>query len=83
MGRCLYALNQWDLAIKHFTMIVQSAPKHADMADILFIMGQSWDKKGDKVKAKAFYSKVLSMPGDEDSSARIKAKKALNALGGA
>jgi len=26
---------------------------------------------------------VLSMPGDEDSSARIKAKKALNALGGA
>jgi len=83
MGRCLYALNQWDLAIKHFTTIVQSAPKHADMADILFIMGQSWDKKGDKVKAKAFYSKVLSMPGDEDSSARIKAKKALNALGGA
>jgi TolA-binding protein len=83
MGRCLFALGQWDLAIKHFTMIVQSAPKHPDMADILFIMGQSWDKKGDKAKAKAFFSKVLSMPGDEDSSARIKAKKALNALGGA
>ncbi len=83
MGRCLYSLGQWDLAIKHFTMIVQSAPKHTDMADILFIMGQSWDKKGDKAKAKAFFSKVLSMPGDEDSSARIKAKKALNALGGA
>jgi len=83
MGRCLFALGQWDLSIKHFTGIVQSAPKHPDMADILFIMGQSWDKKGDKVKAKAFYSKVLSMPGDEDSSARIKAKKALNALAGA
>ena len=83
MGRCLFALGQWDLAIKHFTMIVQSAPKHPDMADILFIMGQSWEKKGDKAKAKAFFSKVLSMPGDEDSSARIKAKKALNALGGA
>jgi TolA-binding protein len=83
MGRCLFALGQWDLAIKHFTMIVQSAPRHPDMADILFIMGQSWDKKGDKAKAKAFFTKVLSMPGDEDSSARIKAKKALNALGGA
>ena len=83
MGRCLFALSQWDLAIKHFTGIVQSAPKHPDMADILYIMGQSWDKKGDKAKAKAFFAKVLSMPGDEDSSARIKAKKALNALGGA
>ena len=83
MGRCLFALGQWDLAIKHFTGIVQSAPKHPDMADILYIMGQSWEKKGDKDKAKAFFSKVLSMPGDEDSSARIKAKKALAALGGA
>ncbi|MBU1079533.1 MAG: tetratricopeptide repeat protein, partial [Spirochaetes bacterium] len=83
MGRCLFALGQWDLAIKHFTGIVQSSPKHADMSDILYIMGQSWEKKGDKAKAKAFFSKVLSMPGDEDSSARIKAKKALNALGGA
>ncbi|MBN2874532.1 MAG: cyclic nucleotide-binding domain-containing protein [Spirochaetales bacterium] len=83
LGRCLFALSQWDLAIKHFTGIVQSAPKHPDMADILFIMGQSWEKKGDKAKAKAFFSKVLSMPGDEDSSARIKAKKAFNALGGA
>jgi TolA-binding protein len=83
MGRCLFALGQWDFAIKHFTGIVQSAPKHPDMADILYIMGQSWEKKGDKDKAKAFFSKVLSMPGDEDSSARIKAKKALAALGGA
>lgn len=83
MGRCLFALGQWDLAIKHFTSIVQSAPKHPDMSDILYIMGQSWEKKGDKARAKAFFTKVLSMPGDEDSSARIKAKKALGALGGA
>ncbi len=83
MGRCLFSLGQWDFAIKHFTGIIQSAPKHPDMADMLYIMGQSWEKKGDKDKAKAFFTKVLSMPGDEDSSARIKAKKALGALGGA
>ena len=83
MGRCLFALGQWDLAIKHFTGIVQSAPKHPDMSDILYLMGQSWEKKGDKARAKAFFAKVLSMPGDDDSSARIKAKKALGALGGA
>lgn len=83
MGRCLFAIGQWDMSIKHFTGIIQSYPKHPDMADMLFIMGQSWDKKGDQGKAKAFYSKVLSMSADDDSSARIKAKKALNALGGA
>lgn len=82
MGRCLFALGQWELSIKHFTAIVQSAPKHPDMGDILYIMGQCWDKKGDKAKAKAFFTKVLSMPGDDDSSARIKARKALGAMGG-
>lgn len=83
MGRCLFALGQWDLSIKHFTSIIQSYPKHPDMADMLYIMGQSWDKKGDQAKAKAFYNKVLTMTADDDSSARIKAKKAINALGGA
>jgi CRP-like cAMP-binding protein len=83
IGRCLFSLSQWDLAIKHYTAIVQGAPKHPDMSDILYIMGQSWEKKGDTQRAKGFFKKVLSMPGDEDSSARIKAKKALNALGGA
>ncbi|MBU0936375.1 MAG: tetratricopeptide repeat protein [Spirochaetes bacterium] len=82
-GRCLFALGQWDAAIKHLTGIVQSAPKHPDMSDILFMMGQSWEKKGDTQRAKGFYSKVLSMSSDDDSSARIKSKKALNALGGA
>lgn len=83
MGRCLFALSQWDLAVQHFTRIIQATPKHPDMADILFIMGQSWEKKGDPERAKGFYKKVLTMSGDDDSSARIKAKKALNALGGA
>ncbi len=83
IGRCLFSLSQWDLAIKHYTGIVQGSPKHPDMSDILYIMGQSWEKKGDTQRAKGFFKKVLSMPGDEDSSARIKAKKALNALGGA
>ncbi|TFG83839.1 MAG: cyclic nucleotide-binding domain-containing protein [Spirochaetales bacterium] len=83
MGRCLFAMAQWDAAIQHFTGIVQRNPRHADMADILFIMGQSWEKKGDAARAQGFYKKVVSMPGDEDSSARIKAKKAMNAMGGA
>ncbi len=83
LGRCLFSLSQWDAAVQHFTSIVQHTPKHPDMADILYIMGQSWEKKGEPERAKGFYKKVLTMPIDEDSSARLKAKKALNALGGA
>jgi len=83
LGRCLFALSQWDLSIQHFTRIIRTTPKHPDIADMLYIMGQAWEKKGDAEKAKGFFKKVLTMTGDDDSSARIKAKKALNAMGGA
>lgn len=83
MGRCFFALGQWDASIQQFTRIVQTTPKHPDMSDILYVMGQCWEKKGDTERAKGFFKKVITMPGDDDSSARIKAKKALNALGGA
>ncbi len=83
LGRCLFALSQWDATIQHYTAIIQNTPRHPDMSDILYIMGQCWEKKGDKARAQGFYKKVLSMPGDDDSSARIKSKKALNAIGGA
>lgn len=83
LGRCLFALGQWDPTLQHFTGIIKDHPKHPDMADILYVMGQCWERKGDAARAVGFYKKVLSMPGDDDSSARIKAKKAVNALGGA
>lgn len=80
MGRCLFMLDQHDLAIKHFTQMIQTHPRHPDLVESLFFLGQSYEKKGDTERAKGFYKKILSMESDEDSPARIKARKALRKL---
>ncbi len=80
MGRCLFMLQQYDLTIKHFTGLVQSNPKHPDLIDTLFFLGQSYEKKSDIERARGFYKKILTMEADEDASTRIKATKALRKL---
>ena len=80
MGRCLFMLQQYDLCIKHFTQLVQTKPKHPDLVETLYYLGQSYEKKGDLERAKGFFKKILSMEADEDASTRIKAKKALRQL---
>jgi TolA-binding protein len=80
MGRCLFMLQQYELTIKHFTQMVQTYPKHPDIVDTLFYLGQSYEKKGDTERAKGFFKKILSMESDEDASTRIKATKALRRL---
>jgi TolA-binding protein len=80
MGRCLFMLEQYDLAIKHFTQMVQTHPRHPDLVDTLFFLGQSYERKGDPERARGFYKKILSMESDEDAAPRLKAVKALRKL---
>jgi TolA-binding protein len=80
MGRCLFMLQQYELTIKHFTQMITTYPKHPDIVDTLFFLGQSYEKKGDAERAKGFFKKILSMESDEDASTRIKATKALRRL---
>lgn len=83
MGRCLFALSQWEAVIKHYTSLIQSMPQHPNIPDMLFYMGQAYEKKGETERAIGFYKKVLSMITDDDSPIHIKSKKALQSLGGA
>lgn len=80
LGRSLFMLRDYDMTIRHFTQLVQTNPKHPDLVDILFWLGQSYEKKGDKERAKGFYKKILSMETDEDAAPRLKAKRALRGL---
>jgi TolA-binding protein len=81
IGRCLYLLNKYDDCIKHFTLMITRFPKHQDLGDALFFMGQSYEKKGRKDQAVTFYKKILSMTSDEDEAVNMKARRALKALG--
>jgi CRP-like cAMP-binding protein len=80
IGRCLYLLNKFDDCIKYYTMMITRYPKHPDLADALFFMGQSYEKNNRKDQAATFYKKILSMNGDDDDGAHLKARRALKAL---
>jgi CRP-like cAMP-binding protein len=81
IGRCLYLLNKYDDCIQHFTEMITRYPKHQDLGDAIFFMGQSYEKKGRKDQAAAFYKKILSMTNDDDEAVNMKARRALKALG--
>jgi CRP-like cAMP-binding protein len=80
IGRCLYLLNKFEDCIKYYTMMITRYPKHPDMGDALFFMGQSYEKSNRKDQAATFYKKILSMTGDADDGTHIKARRALKAL---
>ena len=81
IGRCLYLLNKFPESLKYFTSMLTKFPKHPDLKDAMFIMGQCNEKIGRKDQAAAFYKKILSMGSDDDDGTIVKTKRALNALG--
>jgi TolA-binding protein len=80
IGRCLYLLGKFDDCIKHYTMMITAYPKHPDLGDALFFMGQSYEKKGRKDQAATFYKKILTMSTDDEDAINMKARRALKAL---
>lgn len=81
VGRCLFGLNQFDKLIKHYQGFLQSHPDFEERGEVLFLVGQGYEKSGDKAKAKGVYTRIGSMS-DIDDTTKRKAKKALNAMGG-
>jgi TolA-binding protein len=81
MGKCLFYLKQYDATIKSFTAIVQKFPKHPDLKEALFLIGRSYEEKGDAAKAGGLYKKIMTLAPEDDAVVR-KARKALKALEG-
>ena len=80
IGKCLFLMNKFDECIRYYTTMITKFPKHPDLADALFFMGQSYEKNNRKDQAATFYKKILSMPGDDEDGTKVKAKKAIKAL---
>jgi TolA-binding protein len=80
IGRCFFMLGRYEDCIKYYTMMITRYPKHPDLADALFFMGQSYERSNRKDQAATFYKKVLSMPGDGDGGTHLKARRALKVL---
>ena len=81
LGNCLFMMGKFEDCVRYFTMMITKYPKHPDLADALFCMGQSHEKCNRKAQAMVFYKKILTMPGDAEGGAHLKARRALKALG--
>jgi TolA-binding protein len=80
IGRCMFMMRKYDESIRFYSTMIAQYPKHPDLKDAMFIMGQCNEKLGRKEQAAAFYKKILSM-GANDDGTTAKVKRALNALG--
>jgi len=81
IGRCMFLLNKYEESIKYYTSMLTKFPKHSELKETMFIMGQCNEKIGRKDQAVAFYKKIISMGGDGDDTTVEKARRALSALG--
>jgi len=79
IGRCLFMMGKFDDCIKYYTMMITKYPKHPDLADALFCMGQSHERTNNKDQASVFYKKILTMSGNDEGT-NLKARRALKAL---
>lgn len=80
IGRCHFALGEFDECIRHLSGMIKTYPKHPDLTDALFYVGNCYEKKSDNAKALGFYKKIMSMV-REDMPIHRKVKKAIAALG--
>ncbi|ADK80863.1 cyclic nucleotide-binding domain-containing protein [Sediminispirochaeta smaragdinae] len=82
IGRCYFALGRYDECIRHLSGMIKTYPKHPDLTDALFYVGNCYEKKDDFPKALGFYKKILTMV-REDMPIHRKVKKAIAAMGDA
>jgi len=80
VGRCLFGLGQFEKTLKHYQGFLQNFPDFEEKGEVFFILGQSFEKLGNKEKAKEVYTRLAAMSEIDEVSIR-KAKKALNSLG--
>jgi len=81
IGRCLFLMEKYEDSLKFYTNMLTQFPKHSELIETMYIMGQCNEKMGRKDQAVAFYKKIISMGGDDSTIEKV--KRALNALGGA
>jgi len=79
IGRCLFLMEKYEESLKFYTNMLTQFPKHPELIETMFIMGQCNEKVGRKDQAVAFYKKIISMGGDDSTIEKV--KRALSALG--
>ncbi len=64
-GRCLYEQGEYVRCAQLLTSYINKEPKSLQMGEVLMYMGKAYEGMEQKDKAKAFYSKALTMAGPQ------------------
>jgi CRP-like cAMP-binding protein len=81
IGRCFYTLNKFEECIRYLTGMLSRYPRHPNIREAVFFVGQSNEQLGKKAQAQAFYKKILTMSGGEGDEIGEKVKQALERMG--
>jgi CRP-like cAMP-binding protein len=81
-GHCLFLLGKFQECVNYFKKFLTLYPDYPDLRDVMYYIGQSYEKISDEGQAKIWYKKIIQASGAEKDSARTKAVKALNNLEG-
>jgi len=65
VGKCLFKTGNLDNASSTLTMYIKKNPSGPLVKEAVYYIAQINEKKGDKDKAIAFYTKVIAMPPDD------------------
>jgi TolA-binding protein len=79
-GHCLFLLKKFDDCINFYTKFLKQYKEYPDTRDVMFYIGQSYEKMNSKTLASEWYNKIITLSGDKKDAARTKAMKALKAL---
>lgn len=74
MGSAQFKLNQLDNAFNTFSNLVKRFPKGDKVKEAIFNLASISEKKGEKDKAIALFTKVTSLPPDDNWSSDAKTK---------
>jgi TolA-binding protein len=80
LGRCFFFMKKFNNCIQCFTQVITKYPKHPEVGNALFFMGQSYEKLNRKDQAATFYNKILTVISSQEEDVHLKAKQALKAL---
>lgn len=67
LGKCYFQINQYDNAARILSQSIQKNSKASYIKEAINFIAKSFEAKGDKAKAVAYYEKVLSIPPQNDS----------------
>lgn len=70
LGRAYFAKGDHAATIRQFSTMIKEAPRHPEMADMLYHVGASYAETGNTDKAKAFLGKAKSHAEDEPALKR-------------